>query len=675
VRRRFHYELLPRELVAIPALLLARVLPDSGFGLYLKLAAATVVVVLPGALIARLVGRPSVSATLAWTLTGIFAAGAIVFAVGGSIDLAIGLYAALGVGALVALLSRRVVVARRRPLGVICLGVLAGVLVWQVAGTLDGDALFHLARVRKLLAFGDLHLRTVDEFKDGGLHPGYAFPLWQLFLAFVARLSGADAGRVLLHEASILCPLAFAVVYESGIAVFRSRGAAFATLVGTVALFALAGGHGGSYVHLALPATTSRQVLVPMVVALFFWFVRRPSRPGGATLAAASLALALVHPTYALYLLVPLAGYVAARWLLARAELRQGIAGLATLFVPALAVSLWLLPLVRETTSHNPSDAELAQNLKHYGDQLVVYSLHSYRVSAELFARTGAVAVAALVCVPLAYFSRRSRWAALVLGGTVVVAALALVPPFFSTFADVVSLSQARRVVGFVPLAFAFAGGAAVLSRRLEGWVLPLALAAGIGLELAWPGDFANVPGDGGPALAVWIASVGGTAALVAGSLIRRGPHGYDRPGSLTALAAVVFAIPVAVAGFSHWSARAATPGLTPGLVGALHRYVPKGAVVFSDDSTAYRIAAAVPVYVNAAPPGHVADTKPNRRFARRDDANRFLASGDLAIPRRYGAQFVVLDLGRHAAPRLALPRLYRDSRYVLYRLPRTQSR
>ena len=215
MNRRFHYELLPRELVAIPALLLARLLPDSGFGLYLKLAAATVVVILPGALIGRLVGRPSVSATLAWTLTGIFGAGAIVFAVGGSIDLAIGLYAVLGTGALVAALSRRVVVARRRPLGVIVLGVLAGVLVWQVAGTLDGDALFHLARVRKLLAFGDLHLRTVDEFKDGGLHPGYAFPLWQLFLAFVARLSGADAGRVVAHEASILCPLAFAIVYES----------------------------------------------------------------------------------------------------------------------------------------------------------------------------------------------------------------------------------------------------------------------------------------------------------------------------------------------------------------------------------------------------------------------------------------------------------------------------
>ena len=80
-----------------------------------------------------------------------------------------------------------------------------------------------------------------------------------------------------------------------------------------------------------------------------------------------------------------------------------------------------------------------------------------------------------------------------------------------------------------------------------------------------------------------------------------------------------MFVVPVAVSGFSHWSPPPAAPGLTAGLVRALHRYVPKGAVVFSDDSTAYRIAAAVPVYINAAPPGHVADTKANRRVRAAD--------------------------------------------------------
>jgi hypothetical protein len=282
-------------------------------------------------------------------------------------------------------------------------------------------------------------------------------------LAFVARLSGADAGRVVLHEASLLCPVALAVAYESGMAVFRNRSAAFATLLATAALFAFGGGHGGSYVHLALPSTTARQLLVPVVVALFFWFVRHPTRANGATLAAGGLGLALVHPTYALYVLIPLAGYVVARGLLTRGELRRGVLGIVALLLPAAAVSLWLLPIVRETASHNPSDAELARSLRHYKGQVVVYSLHSYRIAAELFARTGAVAVAALVAVPLAGLARHRRWAAFVLGGTLVVAALTLVPPFFTTFSDVVSLSQARRVVGFVPFAFAFAGGIGVI--------------------------------------------------------------------------------------------------------------------------------------------------------------------------------------------------------------------
>lgn len=665
------FDRVPREVVVVPAVLIARFLPDSGVGLFLKLGLATLVVLLPGALIARALGRPSVSATAAWSLAGIFGAGAVVFAVHGSLDLALGLYAALGAVALGAVLWRKEWVPRRRPVAVIVLGLLFGALLWHVAGTLDGDALFHLARVRKLLAFGDLHLRTVDEFKDGGLHPGYAFPLWHLLLAFVARLSGADAGRVVLHQSSLLSPVAFAVVYESGMAVFRNRSAAFATLVATAALFLFGGGHGGSYVHLALPATAARQLLVPVVIALFFWFVRHPTRANCATLVAGGLGLALVHPTYALYVLIPLVGYVAARALLTRGEIRRGLAGIVALLVPAAAVSLWLLPIVRETVSHNPSDAELARSLRHYKGQIVVYSLHSYRIAAELFARTGAVAVAALVMVPLAAFARHRRWAAFVLGGTLTIAALTLVPPFFSTFSDVVSLSQARRVAGFVPFAFAFAGGIGVLSRRIGVWIVPVSLGAGIGLDLAWPGDFGASPGDGGPAFVAWFAAGSSAAGLVWATYALRS---LDRPGRLTAVASTLFVLPVIVSGLSHWSPQPAAAGLTPGLVRALHRYVPKGSVVFSDDSTAYRIAAAVPVYINAAPPGHVADTKRNRPFARRKDALKFLSSGDLAIPRRYGADFIALDLHRRA-PKLDLPRLFRDSRFALYRLPRTQSR
>ena len=107
---------------------------------------------------------------------------------------------------------------------------------------------------------------------------------------------------------------------------------------------------------------------------------------------------------------------------------------------------------------------------------------------------------------------------------------------------------------------------------------------------------------------------------------------------------------------------------LTPGLVDALRERVPEGDVVFSDLETSYRIAAMAPVYVAAAPPAHVADTEDNRPYARRRDVLRFLRTGRLEIPRSYGAEWLVIDR-RRSLLRPALPLVYSDDRYLLYRL------
>jgi hypothetical protein len=136
----------------------------------------------------------------------------------------------------------------------------------------------------------------------------------------------------------------------------------------------------------------------------------------------------------------------------------------------------------------------------------------------------------------------------------------------------------------------------------------------------------------------------------------------------LAALAAAVFVVPVAVDGFATWSAPPATQHLTPGVVDALRRDVPKGSVVFSDDDTSYRIAAVAPIYVANALPGHVADTKANRPYERRADAREFFRTGNLAIPRRYGAQYLLVNR-RRSKLRLSLPRVYQDSGFALYRL------
>ena len=70
-------------------------------------------------------------------------------------------------------------------------------------------------------------------------------------------------------------------------------------------------------------------------------------------------------------------------------------------------------------------------------------SLHSYTLRPEVFVRTGAIAVGALLLIPFAAFAARRRWAAFVLGGSLVVFAVELVPFVFPRFADAVSLSQA----------------------------------------------------------------------------------------------------------------------------------------------------------------------------------------------------------------------------------------
>ena len=108
-------------------------------------------------------------------------------------------------------------------------------------------------------------------------------------------------------------------------------------------------------------------------------------------------------------------------------------------------------------------------------------------------------------------------------------------------------------------------------------------------------------------------------------------------------------------------------PNLTVGVIRALQADVPRGDIVFSDDATAYRIGAYAPVYVNAGPPAHVADTTDNFPYKRRADAKRFFRTGNLSIPRHYGAHWIVVDRERYPKLRLGLPRLYHDPHYALY--------
>src|SRR5919201_674194 len=147
---------LPAWLLAPVLLALSRLLPAAGVGLGSRLAAATACLLLPGVLVARALRVRGVAGALPSSMAALMGAAAVV---------------ALPFAA------RRSRVTSHWTLGVLALGIVAGISLWWVS-RYHWAAFFHLARVQKLLAFDSLSLRSVDEFRDGGLHPGYAFPLW-----------------------------------------------------------------------------------------------------------------------------------------------------------------------------------------------------------------------------------------------------------------------------------------------------------------------------------------------------------------------------------------------------------------------------------------------------------------------------------------------------------------
>jgi hypothetical protein len=668
---------------------ISRLLPETGFGLWVRLAAATLVVLYPGTLVARCLGLRSAGAAFAASVTLVGAGLALTFALGASLNVTLAFELAAGA------LAFGWSLTGRQPEGVgmpgtarfmrgvfVLAGIGLGVGIWFVQGAFTGDVFFHLGRIRKLDTFGSLSLHNVGEFAHAGLHPGYAFPLWHAWLALVARLAGVDPSSVAAHEASVLVPIALVLFFEMGWAIFRSTGLAFAVVLGQLAYKVFAQGHGGVYRFLWEPGSVATQLLVPVAVALFFHFVRKPSWPVGVMLAATAGSLALVHPTYALFIAIPLGAFVVARALLTRGtDLRNGLLAFAVFGLPMALAFLWLEPVIEQTIPVSPGPAQLAQNLHHYRSDLVVHSLARYSLAPARIDRNGAVAVIALLLVPLAFFARRRRWSALVLGGTVAVLGIELWPLVFPHFSDAVSLSQSRRASGFIPFAVALAGGTSIVSRFSRTLAVAGALATGIWLQVAYTGDFGLRAPRTEPAWVVWFALYGGIAALVVGALLawrrgaRRPPAGPQRVrGITTGLAVFLFVLPVAAHGFSHWTpeTKRDRDALTPGLIQFLQRDVPQRSIVFSDLATSYRAIAFAPIYAVAVPPTHAANTYPNELAKRRRAVLRFFTHPSLEEPEAWKAQWLILTRSGpvQTIENDGLRPAYEDDKFVAFRVP-----
>ena len=391
-----------------------------------------------------------------------------------------------------------------------------GVLLWHVAGEIGGDGLFHLARVRKLDAFDSLSLDAVNEFADGGLHPGYAFPLWHGFLALVAGSrssippSSCCTRRRCSHRSRCSSPTRPATRSSAGSG-RRSRSSAPRS-------GDRARARPRRRLHRARAAGDGLAAAARARGARAGARLRRAADARGARLGRRGGARARGRPPDLRDLPLAAVRGLPPRPLARRArEARRIAAALAALVVPA-AFLAWLLPVVRDTASHAPGRDELQRAFRQYAGQLDVFSETSYRLAPEVFGRAGASPSPRSCSSRSPGLALRSRWAAYVLGGFLAVAAVMLVPPLFVAFSDLASISQSRRAAGFWPLAFAFAGGFVVLAALCcAGSSCRLALAGGIALQLLYPGEFDYRLEDGGPALVTWFAVAGGVVALALG--------------------------------------------------------------------------------------------------------------------------------------------------------------
>jgi hypothetical protein len=251
--------------------------------------------------------------------------------------------------------------------------------------------------------------------------------------------------------------------------------------------------------------------------------------------------------------------------------------------------------------------------------------------------------------------------------------AVSLLTFVFPHLADAISISQARRLVGFSPRALVLAGCALVLARLLGVLVIPVALAAGLVLQWRVPGDF-GFPyrhAHGGPAWLTWLSFGAAGGALLAGAVAGRRLPQLERDGPLAATAVALFVLPVAIHGFSTWSRPASNYApLPPAVVQALRERVPQRAVVFTDPQTGYELVASLPVYVNSTPPVHSSSTRANHPTRRAREAERFFQQGGpLSLLHGYGAGWLLVDRTRDGDRRFPLLRAYADGRYVLYRV------
>ena len=324
----------PAVLLAVPlGLLAARLLDLAAPAVWL---AACAVLLVPGWGLMRLL-RLERHAGFGGALPVCFALGLVMWtpalAVGFLLQLPFGAVLAMAVAAgwaaAVAAL-RRPLALEPVPLGELAAGLAAsvafGFVTWRLSTGVVGDALFHVGRMRKIDAVDGLTLTGISSFEHGAPHAGYAFPLLHAAWAGIARAAGVDAAQAFIHLGP-LCGVA-AILGVAAVASSVTGWRVAGYLAAVPAAWDMCTLINGLIMQINQPPPFSFYVLTPAAVLLFLAAVRGVLI-GAYAAGLVVMAIALVHPTYAIPCLAIMAGITVATWRAHMAVARAAVVALA----------------------------------------------------------------------------------------------------------------------------------------------------------------------------------------------------------------------------------------------------------------------------------------------------------------------------------------------------------
>ena len=638
---------------------------------------------LPGAVILRLLGWPrsiavAAVASATWSVAALAPGLVLVFVLEWGFSVAVVWLLAVTLVGLVVGWRRpaEIDVVGPRSIAMLC-ALTVGFMVMLYLGAHNnvGDAIEHIARMRKLTELNpprdlaDINLLP----PSGGLHAGYAFPLWHAVIGIVVWIGRLEETQVFRYLPTLLFPFVAAAWYRAARTMFGCRAAGAAAVLALLAAFSFPDAGVGRMNKASYPGNVSIFLLWPIIVERCFAYLQRGGREPVLTVAAASFVVAAIHPSYSPLMMLMVGAFLLVRIAVVRDReeaIRLGVMT-AAVTLPFLALLVWLYPLAASGGARGTAaQTHFASMLDNYGTTL--------RLKPGWATRGGAAQIAALLGAPFVVLAARTRAAAFVASGTVGVLLILLVPWFFTPFASVMTISQGRRLLYYLPWVFALVG-ASLVAARFRHWAVIGAGVLGVVLAFLWPGDFSYSLRTPGPGWVAWVSIVGIIVALVVGT--RR--TSTLRFGNRWAVPVMIaFVLPTAVTGVRLLDTDLPrADGMSEEMIAAVNREVARDDIVLAVPSVAYRLTARAPVYIVAAEWGHGGETTRNQHVLRREDAELFFSQESTdgqreQILSRWDVDWVLVR-NDEPYPRSMLQQQrigYKNKRYTLYEVAQAGS-